>query len=423
MVEVLKELVNSEAWHVYEPFFLSLILGGLIGVEREFKKQRESSPVFGGIRTFTIISLIGTLSGELSHQFGFPLVYIVLVSIVGLIGISLFFQRTPGLTSEFSALMTFLIGLLCSVRNYQLASLLAISLFFVLSFKEQMHKFVKHLTLDDLYAFLKFAAVTVVIYPLLPDKEFYGVNPKEVWVMVILISAIDFLGYVLTKFAGERGVVITGLIGGLVSSTAVTASFSPLSRLNPSLVREYAAGIVGACSIMFPRMVVLAMFVNFRFALYLLIPSLVAFFFGIAYTYILSKEDRGNRAKVNVTNPFELSVAIKFGLFYAFILFLSRNAVKHFGNYGLYAVGALSGLTDVDPMTLSTAKLYNSGMVELLPGVLAVLLSALVNTLFKWFLTISIGTRELFRITTPGFVLLTVGEILGFLGLFLYLKG
>jgi uncharacterized membrane protein (DUF4010 family) len=422
MDNLLKEFVNSEVWHLYEPYAISLLLGGLIGIEREFKKQRERKIFFGGVRTFILISLLGTLSGALSQHFGLPVVFISLLALSGLIGISLILERAPGLTSEISGLLTFLIGLLCSNRNYQLASFLSISLLFVLSFKEQMHKFVKHLTLEDLYAFLKFAAVTFVVYPLLPDRAFYGVNPREVWTMVVVISGIDFLGYVLTKIAGERGVVITGLIGGLVSSTAVTATFSPLSKINPHLLREYASGIVGASSIMFPRMVVLASVVNLKFAKYLLIPSLTAFILGIAYSYVISKHKTQNRANVKVTNPFELSTAIKFGLFYALILFLARNAIKYFGNYGLYVVASISGLSDVDAITLSTAKLYSSGIVEIFAGIFAVLLAAFVNTVFKWFLTGFMGTKELFKLTAPGFILLTVGEVLGLVGLIVYLK-
>ena len=418
-MELLKEFVNSEVWKVYEPYVVSLILGGLIGVEREFKKQREKKASFGGVRTFTLISLFGTLSGALSSHFGLPVVYVSLFGLILLIGISEFLERAPGLTSEISGIITYLIGLLCYTGNYQLSALLTISVLAILSFKKQMHSFVKHLTLEDLYAFLKFAAVTVVIYPLLPDTSFYGVNPREVWTMVVVISSIDFLGYILTKFAGEKGVLIAGLIGGLVSSTAVTATFSPLAKINPVLTKEYAAGIVGASAIMFPRMTVLAAIVSPHFAKYLIVPSVVAFSFGVFYAYWLTKKSSERQTQVNVNNPFELSTAFKFGLFYAFILFISREALEYFGNLGLYTVAALSGLSDVDPLTLSVSKLFASGAVMLIPGIIAVLLSAFVNTLFKWFLTFSMGTKELFKLTTPGFVLLAVGEVIGVLLLYL----
>ncbi|WP_456419689.1 MgtC/SapB family protein [Thermovibrio sp.] len=413
-MELFKELINSEVWRLYQPYFISLIIGGLVGVEREFKKQREKVPAFGGIRTFILISLFGTLSAHASEALGAPVIFhISLVSLTLLVAVAQYLEGLPGLTSEVSALITFTLGALCYKEEFQLAAFIGVLLLFVLSFKEQMHSFVKHLTLEDLYAFLKFAAVTVVIYPLLPDQSFYGVNPREVWTMVVIISTIDFVGYVLTKLAGGRGVLITGLIGGLVSSTAVTATFSPLSRLNPALINEYAAGIVGASAIMFPRMTFLASIVSPQFAKFLLIPSLLAFTLGIFFAYRLATGRGGNEAKVNVQNPYELSTAIKFGLFYAFILFLSRNALRYFGDYGLYVVAAISGLSDVDAITLSVSKLFKTGVVEVIPGIIAVLIAAFVNTVFKWFLTLSMGSRELFKATTPGFIALAVGEIVG----------
>ncbi len=412
MVEFLKEVINTEVWKLYQPYLLSLILGALVGIEREYKKQREGTPTFGGIRTFILIALLGTLSSHLAQAYGAPVIYISIVALTLLLTAAQFFEKLPGLTSEVAAIVVFFIGVLCFHEEYQLASTISVATLFILSFKEQMHDFVKHLSLEDLFAFLKFAAVTVIIYPLLPDKTFYGVNPKEVWMMVMIISTIDFLGYVLTKIAGEKGVLITGFIGGLVSSTAVTATFSPLARISPHLIPEYAAGIVGASAIMFPRMTFLASIINFDFAKFLFIPSITAFLLGALFAYRLST-NRKDRAKVEVKNPFELSTAIKFGLFYALILFLSRNAIKRFGDYGLYAVGALSGLSDVDAITLSVSKLFSSNEVTLIAGIIAVLLSAAVNTVFKWFLTISMGSRELFKAVTPGFIALILGEILG----------
>ena len=413
MVEFLKEFINSEAWKLYQPYFVSIILGGLVGIEREYKKQREGTPVFGGVRTFILISLLGTLSAHISSSFGDPFIYIILISFSALLVIAQLFERLPGLTSEVSAILTFLIGVLCYKEEFQLAAAIAITVLFILSFKEQMHKFVKHLSLEDLFAFLKFAAATVILYPLLPDKSFYGVNPREVWTMVVIISTLDFLGYFLTKIAGERGILFTGLIGGLVSSTAVAATFSSLSKTNRSLIPEYAAGIVGASAIMFPRITFLAGIVNLQFTKYLIMPFLTAFLMGIFFAYRISNLEREERAKVKVKNPYELSNAIKFSVFYAFILFISRNTLKYLGDYGLYIVAAVSGLSDVDAITLSVSKLFTASEVSLLTGIVTVIVAATVNTFLKWFLTISMGSRELFKLVTPGFIALIGGEVLG----------
>ncbi len=411
-------MVESTVWKVYEPYLVSLIIGGLIGVEREYKKQKEGVPSFGGVRTFMLISLLGTLCTHLSKQYVFFLYLGFFVTAVLLMGAQLV-EKSPRLTSSFSALITFLLGAMCSQGKLQVTAAVAVFILFILSFKEQMHEFARHLTMEDFYAFLKFAVVTVIIYPLLPDKNFYGVNPKEVWTMVAVISTIDFIGYALTKLAGEKGILITGLIGGLVSSTAVTVTFSPLAKTNPLLINEYAAGIVSASAIMFLRMTFLAGVVNLHFATHLLIPSLLAFVGGIFWVYKISALKTTEKTDVKVKNPYELSTAIKFGVFYAFILFLSRNALKYFGDFGLYVVAAISGLSDVDAITLSTTKLFSSNDITLLSGITAVLIAATVNTIFKWFLTLSMGNKELFRKVTPGFTALIIGEILGILALLL----
>ncbi|MEO2069413.1 MAG: MgtC/SapB family protein [Desulfurobacteriaceae bacterium] len=413
MVDFLKEVISSDTWKLYQPYFVSIILGGLVGIEREYKRQKEGAPGFGGVRTFILISLLGTLSAHISSYFGEPLLYIVVLSFVALLIVAQLPEKLPGLTSEISAILTFLIGVLCYKGEFQLASVLAIAVLSILSFKEQMHKFVKHLTLEDLFAFLKFAAVSVILYPLLPDTSLYGVNPKEVWTMVVIISTIDFIGYFLTKVAGERGILFTGLLGGLVSSTAVSATFSSLSKVNKTLIPEYAAGIVGASAIMFPRMVFITGLISVQFTKYLLVPFFTAFIFGIFFAYRISSLEKRERAKVDVKNPYELSNAIKFGAFYAFILFISRNTLKYLGDYGLYIIAAISGLSDVDAITLTVSKLFMANELSLLPAVISIVIAATVNTIFKWFLTLSMGTNELFKMVTPGFLALIVGEILG----------
>jgi len=417
MIEFVKQFVNSEVWAQYEPFLISLILGGLIGIEREFKKQREKVSMFGGIRTFMLIALFGTLSAYAGSKISEIVVPISAISLATLLIIAQIIEKTPSITSMVAALITYLVGVICYLGSIQMAAVLAVTVLFILTFKEQMHEFVKHLTVQDLFAFLKFAAVTIVIYPLLPDRTigpYGGVNPREVWAMVVIISTIDFIGYALTKFIGSRkGIVITGLIGGLVSSTAVSATLSPLSKLNPKLINDYAAGIVGASTIMFMRIFILASIISLSFAKFLFIPCAFATLLGLLFTYYISKQESTTGSDIKVHNPFELSTAFKFGIFYGFILFLSKSATKIVGAIGLYTIAAISGLSDVDAITLSTSKIFSSGEIGLTTGAATILIAATVNTIFKWFLTLSMGSKELFMKTMMGFILLTIGEFLG----------
>ncbi|WP_456397899.1 MgtC/SapB family protein [Desulfurobacterium sp.] len=401
--------------------FLSIIFGALVGIEREYKKQLEGTPTFGGIRTFILISLLGTLSAHVADGISTIVVSIVFVVVSGFILVAQKNEKEPGLTSEFAALVTFFTGVLCFFREYQIAAVISIAVFSVLTFKKPMHEFVKHITLDDLFAFLKFAVVTVLIYPLLPDKTFYGVNPRDVWAMVVVISTIDFIGYILTKFVGsKRGTVITGLIGGLVSSTAVTVTLSSFAKRNPVIVSEYAAGIVGASAIMFFRILTLVFIVDTALVRFFLFPCVVATIFGLVFTYAKAKMRKGNE-KIEVENPYELSTALKFGIFFGFILFLTKFAIKYAGAWGLFAIAAVSGLSDVDAITLSMAKLYSSGEITTLIAVTAIFIAATVNTFFKWFLTFFIGGREIFRESTKGFLFLLAGEIIGLTGVFVVL--
>ncbi len=403
---MIERFIDLTALRSLLPYAVSLVVGALIGVEREVKKQSAPDICLGGIRTFALIALLGTLSEALGVlQYG-------LLALFGLIIAHRLTYKGSDLTSEVSALLTFLLGAICFEGFYFEAAVVAVLVFTLLTFKKQLHEFAKHLTLNDLIAVVKFAVVTVIVYPLLPSKPIYGVSLKSVWTMVIIISSIDFVGYVLTKFAGKKGVLIAGLIGGLVSSTAVTLTFAPLSRKNPDLIYEYASGIIGASAIMFPRMSLLAAIVNPSFASFLLVPSLIAFSFGVLFAYKLARK-KSEKATVNINNPFELSTAIKFGAFYAVVLFASSWALSRFGDAGLYAVAAISGLSDVDPLTLSVAKLFSAGQVALVPAVIAVLISAAVNTAFKWFLSLAIGSWRLFVSVSSGFVSLLLGELVG----------
>ncbi len=426
MIEIVKQFINSEVWVQYEPFLVSLLLGGLIGTEREFKKQREKVSLFGGIRTFMLISLFGTLSAYAGSVISEFIVPISAISLTVLLIVAQVMEKIPSITSMVAALITYLVGVICYAGNIQMATVLSVTVLFILTFKEQMHDFVKHLTVQDLFAFLKFAAVTVVIYPLLPDRTigpYGGINPREIWAMVVIISTIDFIGYALTKFIGsKKGIVITGLIGGLVSSTAVSATLSPLSKLNPKLLNEYAAGIVGASTIMFMRIFILTSIISLTFAKFLLIPCAFATLPGLIFTYKTAKKESTTGSDIKVHNPFELSTAFKFGIFYGFILFLSKSATRILGAAGLYTIAAVSGLSDVDAITLSTSKIFSSGEIGLVVGATTIFIAATVNTIFKWFLTLSMGSKELFLRTMAGFVLLMLGEFIGIATLWLIVR-
>ncbi|SNR80271.1 MgtC/SapB family protein [Desulfurobacterium atlanticum] len=414
MIEMLKSFVSTPLMEQFQVYFMSVLFGGLIGIEREYKKQREGTPAFGGIRTFILLSLIGTVSADISsrgYSFLLPVSFLTVASFI------LWAQKheqESGLTSEFAALLTYLVGILSFFREFQLSAVISIAVFSVLTFKKQMHDFVKHITLEDFVAFLKFAVVSIIIYPLFPDKPLFGVNLKDVWAMVVVISSIDFVGYILTKFVGsKKGSVITGLIGGLVSSTAVAVTLSKYAKRTPLFIKEYAAGIVGASAIMFLRILILIFIVSPVLLKYFILPCLMATTLGFVFVFKNAKLKTKQGEKIEVHNPYELSNALKFGFLFGVILFITKFAVKYAGAWGLFAVSAISGLSDVDAITLSLAKLSASNEIGVFVAVIGIFLAATVNTLFKWFLTLFAGDRSVFKETSTGFILLILGELTG----------
>jgi uncharacterized membrane protein (DUF4010 family) len=295
---------------------------------------------------------------------------------------------------------------------YIVAIATSVVLTLFLSLKAPLQKLVAHVQAEDIYATLKFAVITAIVLPILPDATFGPLdvlNPRQVWYMVVLIAGISFLGYVLVKVLGsKRGLTLTGITGGLVSSTAVTLSFSQKSREAPELGKTFAAAIVLACSIMFPRILVEIAVVN---------PSLLAYIWpyiavltvsGVgASMLLLFGQRREAGTEVNLKNPFELMSAIKFGLVFAVIIFASKAAQTYLGAGGVFLAAGLAGLTDVDAITLSMANLSKSSISENTASV-AILIAVVVNTVVKAGIAWTLGATALRRYTLPGFGLVLV---------------
>jgi uncharacterized membrane protein (DUF4010 family) len=235
------------------------------------------------------------------------------------------------------------------------------------------------------------------------------INPYKIWLMVVLISGISFLGYVLVKIVGSRrGVGLTGLLGGLVSSTAVTLSFSQRSQKNIQLAKPFALAITIAWTVMFLRILVVVGALSLPLLRVVWLPITAACIAGMAYgTYLyfaprLDDDDDD----VSVTNPFELGPAVTFGLLYGVILLISRAAQLYFGDTGVYISSILSGLADVDAITLSMTELSSQGTVSLETAARAITFAAMSNTVVKGSIVLSSGSTSLRRAFAPAFVLI-----------------
>lgn len=411
-------------------FGVALFIGVLVGLQREAAADEgadRSSKMFAGVRTFALLSLAGCTAAFVADQLGLPWAFIGIILPLGALITAAYvitgLRGDVGLTTEVAAIIVLLAGALCFWDQLALAVALGVVTTALLSFKLELHGFAERLTREDIVATLKFAIITAIILPVLPNESFGPppfdvLNPYKIWLMVVLISGISFLGYVLIKLVGSRqGIGLTGLLGGLASSTAVTLSFSQRSQKESGFAKPFALAILIAWTIMFGRVLVEVAVTNLPLLGVVWLPITVAGLAGLAYGIYLYFAPRSSEAGgVTISNPFELGPAITFGLLYGLILLVARAAQFYFGDAGVYLSSVLSGLADVDAITLSMAELSSSGNVELSTAARAIVLATMSNTVVKGGIVLSSGSSALRRALLPGFLLiLATGTILAFI--------
>jgi uncharacterized membrane protein (DUF4010 family) len=379
-------------------FATAILLGALVGIEREKRKsEEEGTHHIAGLRTFILLAMFGAAAGYVARSLSAPWIFAASLLIVGALVVTGYLvssrtsQNGKGLTTEVAAVIVFLLGGLVMYGFEPLAIGLAVVTAAVLAYKQPLHGFVDKLGWDDVYAGVRLLIATFIALPLLPNEPidpWGALNPYKLWLLVILISSLSLIGYVLTRLLGaSRGVALTGLVGGLASSTAVTLSFAKEGRENPQISDALASGILLAWAVMFVRVLVLVAVVNRALLGPLLMPFLimaavVAGFAGFHYYRDRSSKKRASaKSGIAVRNPFSLTSAAKFGALFAVILLAVKIVQETMPPSGLYAVAALSGLVDVDAITLSMAELAKSGEAHV--AVVAITIAALSNTVVK----------------------------------------
>jgi uncharacterized membrane protein (DUF4010 family) len=406
---------------------IALLIGLLIGLEREHSKP-EDEKIFAGIRTFPLISTFGFLSGFIS-AFTSVWVYIFMfISFAALVTTSHVFsarEGKKGSTSEISAILVFILGSLVFWNFIIVAAIVGVIVVLFLSLKIPLHTFVGKINTEDIYATVKLSVITVIILPLLPDETLGPLdvlNPRLIWYMVIFIGGISFVGYILIKvFGKDKGISLTALMGGLVSSTAVAVSLSRKSKKNKSLSDEFANGIVIASTVMYPRVLIVVSVLNFSLLSSLWLPVLIFTLTGFAISYFFYKQSNGEKADdFEIKNPFELKSALLFGFIFAVVIFVSKAAQVYIGTGGIYAASALAGLTSVDAIVLSIAKFSGGGLSENI-AVSAILIALISNTIIKALIAITMGSKELQRNTVIGLGIMIIISVI-YLILFLIIS-
>ncbi len=419
------QLTDFEPWW---RFGAALLIGALLGTEREFVQQKKDSPDFAGIRTFSLIALLGAVTAFMIPDFGIFPAALALGGLVLLIAVSYFSTLTQtnkgaGITTEVAVMLTFLLGALVMGEQGTVAIALGVVTALLLSMKGRLHHVIRQMSAEDLRVVLQFALVAAVILPLLPNRAIdpWGLlNPFKIWLVVVLVSGIGFIGYILMKTLGaSRGINLTGLLGGLVSSTATTISFSSASRETPIISSHYAQAIILSSSIMFPRMLLLALVIYPPLLYAVGVPLGAMLATGMIIVFLLQRrritdgQDSEEQA-LKLAHPLKLSTAIKFGLFFTVILLIIEFAQGAFGEVGVYITSALAGLTDVDAITLSVTQLVKNDQLKLRVAGTAVLIAAIMNTIVKGFIAYSSGSPELRRIVVSAFgVIVVIGVISG----------
>jgi uncharacterized membrane protein (DUF4010 family) len=325
------------------------------------------------------------------------------------------------LTTEIAAVLTVLAGALAYWGFALLAVAMAVIMAVLLSIKVEMHEFVQRLSREDIFATLKLAVISAIILPLLPNQNFgpepFDIfNPFQIWLLVVFISGINFIGYVLVKLIGtDKGIGLTGLVGGLASSTAVTLSFTQRSKVEPLLSKAFALAITAAWTVMFVRVIVEVLAVNAALMRLLWLPLLAAMGVGLVYCLFLylRKPSSDEEREVEFSNPFQLAPAIIFGLVFTLVLGISRASEVYLGDAGLYITSFFSGLATVDAITLSLAQLSRDPML-LEPSLAsrAIVVAAVANTFAKGMIVIVAGSALLRRTILPGFILIMATALL-----------
>lgn len=405
---------------------ISIGLGLLIGLQREHVDKK-----IAGIRTFTLISIFGTISGFLAREF--ESVWIVglnglcLAIMIALVNILKTKEENPsfGQTTEVAMLLVFSLGAYLVFGSKLLIVGVGTVTAILLHFKDTIENFVDTLDGKDMKAIMQFAAISLIILPILPDQTFgpYDVlNAREIWLMVVLIVGIGLVGYFLFQWLSkEAGTITNGILGGLISSTATTFTFAGLTKNAPKTGRLAAFVIVTASAIAFVRVLVEVAVVAPNHLWQIAPPMIGMFVFMIiicVILYLYNNEETEEEIP-SPDNPAQLKGALIFGFLYAVVLLAVAASKDYFGEGGLYIVSIISGLTDMDAITLSLSKMVASQNIEADQGWRLILLAGLSNLVFKGGVVFTVGNKNLKKYIGIAFGLCIA---VGLLAIFLWPK-
>ncbi len=403
---------------IFEDLGISLLLGLVVGLQR----QHVQSPL-GGIRTFPLVTVFGTVCALLAGTYGG---WVVGIGLVGVVATAIVGKITnpdrgddhTGLTTAVAMPLMYAVGAYLVNGDWSIAVAVGGTVAILLEMKLQLHGIVARLGDADIKAIMQFVLISFIILPVLPNQTYgwYDVlNPREIWWMVVLVVAMSLGGYIVWKFFGQHtGTVLGGILGGTISSTATAVSFARRSRLAPSSVRAASTVLMISTTVSFVRVAIEMAVVGHVVMLKAIVPLAVLILSGL---FLCLFEWFGSRKEAEAvsqqTNPAELKSALVFGTLYAIILFAVAATKVHFERTGLFVVAALSGLTDMDAITLSTSRMVSAGRLTADMGWKVIISAVMANLIFKAALVAMLGDRKLFiRVAILFGILIIVSGVL-----------
>jgi uncharacterized membrane protein (DUF4010 family) len=377
---------------------LTLALSFLVGLEREEHKAKGEKFAFGGVRTFPLIGVLGYALALLAGP-GLLLVGIGFAVVGGFMLLSyrkkLAGTEEAGITSELSALVTYVVGAMVSQNHLWLATSLTVASVLLLELKAALESLTRKLAADEIISLAKFLLLSAVILPVVPNENLtrFELNPFKIWLIVVAVSSVSYGSYLLSRWLhGRGGVFLSALLGGAYSSTVTTVVLARSAKADPH-PRLYAGCILAASGMMYLRLTLLLLLFGRSLVPHLGVPFLALGVLAIAFGWFWSRRDEGAATTVMPRrNPLDLGAAFIFALIFVAVLIMTRLVLAHVGSGGVYSLAALMGVADVDPFILGLTQ--SGGTTAPHTLAVAIAIAAASNNLGKGFYALAFADRR-----------------------------
>jgi uncharacterized membrane protein (DUF4010 family) len=400
---------------IAQSILISVVLGFMIGVQREMSYfYRKSSIIFTGARSFAIISLLGFFTARFKDDYlGIAMTFILVFGILVIASyvIRALRNEKSGTTTEFAAIATFIIGMLVYEGLYVYATFTAVIIVVLLETKARLSQLKDNVKKKEIQSTVLFLLITFVILPILPNETvdpYEIINPYTIWLMVILISGLSFIGYIAARIVGaSRGILVAGFFGGFFSSTATTISFSKKVDSEGKSAKQLASAIAIACTTMYFRVVILTAVISPEIATFLAPAYILATVTGYIYIYYLYNSSKKVDIDIDLVfkNPLDLKEALKFGVLFGVVFGATALLQEWAGNYGTYISSLFSGLTDVDAITLSLSNMLKDGNLGLNAAIIGIVIATFSNSFTKLVIAFTAGNKILGKYMSMAFAI------------------